>query len=376
MKFTVSSTALSSSLQSISRVISTKNTLPILDNFLLKIDENTLTATASDLETTLTTTVDITEVAGGGAVAISAKLLLDILKEFSAQPLVFDIDDSTMAITITSASGKYNLVGQNGEEYPSLPEMSEDKNALTVAVDVLLNGINKTLFAAATDDLRPTMTGVFFDIRPDNLTFVATDAHKLVRLKSTAVQPELTASFILPQKPSGVLKNILPKESGDVLVEFDGKNVAFTLSHYKMFCRQIEGRFPNYENVIPKPEVNVNKVVVDRVSLVNALRRVSLFTNQANNLIKLALDNNLLTISAQDIDFSISAKEELECQYDSQPLTIGFKSQFLIEILNNINSTEVSIELSDPSRAGLILPFVQNDDEDLLMLLMPMLLND
>ncbi len=376
MKFTVSSTALSSSLQSISRVISTKNTLPILDNFLLKIDENTLTATASDLETTLTTTVDITEVAGGGAVAISAKLLLDILKEFSAQPLVFDIDDSTMAITITSASGKYNLVGQNGEEYPSLPEMSEDKNALTVAVDVLLNGINKTLFAAATDDLRPTMTGVFFDIRPDNLTFVATDAHKLVRLKNTAVQPELTASFILPQKPSGVLKNILPKESGDVLVEFDGKNVAFTLSHYKMFCRQIEGRFPNYENVIPKPEVNVNKVVVDRVSLVNALRRVSLFTNQANNLIKLALDNNLLTISAQDIDFSISAKEELECQYDSQPLTIGFKSQFLIEILNNINSTEVSIELSDPSRAGLILPFVQNDDEDLLMLLMPMLLND
>lgn len=376
MKFTVSSTALSSSLQSISRVISTKNTLPILDNFLLKIAENTLTATASDLETTLTTTVDISEVSGGGAVAVSAKLLLDILKEFSAQPLVFDIDDNTMAITITSASGKYNLVGQNGEEYPSLPEMSEDKNTLTVAVEVLLNGINKTLFAAATDDLRPTMTGVFFDIRPDNLTFVATDAHKLVRLKSTAVQPELTASFILPQKPSGVLKNILPKESGDVLVEFDGKNVAFTLSHYKMFCRQIEGRFPNYENVIPKPEVNVNKVVVDRVSLVNALRRVSLFTNQANNLIKLALDNNLLTISAQDIDFSISAKEELECQYDSQPLTIGFKSQFLIEILNNINSTEVSIELSDPSRAGLILPFVQNDDEDLLMLLMPMLLND
>ncbi len=376
MKFTVSSTALSSSLQSISRVISTKNTLPILDNFLLKIDENTLTATASDLETTLTTTVDITDVVGSGSVAISAKLLLDILKEFSAQPLVFDIDDNTMAITITSASGKYNLVGQNGEEYPSLPEMSEDKNALTVAVDVLLNGINKTLFAAATDDLRPTMTGVFFDIRPDNLTFVATDAHKLVRLKSTAVQPELTANFILPQKPSGVLKNILPKESGDVLVEFDGKNVAFTLSHYKMFCRQIEGRFPNYENVIPKPEVNINKVVVDRVSLVNALRRVSLFTNQANNLIKLALDNNLLTISAQDIDFSISAKEELECQYDSQPLTIGFKSQFLIEILNNINSTEVSIELSDPSRAGLILPFVQNDDEDLLMLLMPMLLND
>ena len=180
----------------------------------------------------------------------------------------------------------------------------------------------------------------------------------------------------MPQKPSGVLKNILPKESGDVTIEFDGKNVAFTLSRYKMFCRQIEGRFPNYENVIPKQEDNINKIVVDRASLVNALRRVSLFTNQANNLIKLALSNDSLNISAQDIDFSISAEETLDCQYSGQLLTIGFKSQFLIEILNNINSSEVLIELSDPSRAGLILPYEQNEDEHLLMLLMPMLLND
>ena len=243
-------------------------------------------------------------------------------------------------------------------------------------VDVLLNGINKTLFAAATDEMRPTMTGVFFDIRQDNVTFVATDAHKLVRFRSMALQPDLVANFILPQKPSGILKTILPKENGDVVIEFDGKNVAFTLSHYKMFCRQIEGRFPNYENVIPKQEDNVNKIVVDRVSLINALRRVSLFTNQANNLIKLSLNDNALNISAQDIDFSISAEETLECQYSGQPLTIGFKSQFLIEILNNISATEVSIELSDPSRAGLILPFEQNEDEHLLMLLMPMLLND
>lgn len=376
MKFTVSSTALSSSLQSISRVISSKNTLPILDNFLFKIADEELSVTASDLETTLTTSVEISEVEGSGSVAVSAKLLLDILKEFSEQPLVFDINDADMSITMKSFSGTYNLVGQVGEEYPSLPELSEDKSTLNVPVDVLFSGINKTLFAAATDDLRPTMTGVFFDIRQDNLTFVATDAHKLVRFKSTAVQPNFVANFILPQKPSGVLKNILPKESGDVLVEFDGKNVAFTLSHYKMFCRQIEGRFPNYENVIPKQEDNINKVVVDRVSLVNALRRVSLFTNQANNLIKLALDNNSLNISAQDIDFSISAEETLECQYAGQMLTIGFKSQFLIEILNNISSMEVLIELSDPSRAGLILPYEQNEDENLLMLLMPMLLND
>lgn len=376
MKFTVSSTALSSSLQSISRVISSKNTLPILDNFLFKIADEELSVTASDLETTLTTSVEISEVEGNGSVAVSAKLLLDILKEFSEQPLVFDINDADMSITMKSFSGTYNLVGQVGEEYPSLPELSEDKSTLNVPVDVLFSGINKTLFAAATDDLRPTMTGVFFDIRQDNLTFVATDAHKLVRFKSTAVQPNFVANFILPQKPSGVLKTILPKENGDVLVEFDGKNVAFTLSHYKMFCRQIEGRFPNYENVIPKQEDNINKVVVDRVSLVNALRRVSLFTNQANNLIKLALDNNSLNISAQDIDFSISAEETLECQYAGQMLTIGFKSQFLIEILNNISSMEVLIELSDPSRAGLILPYEQNEDENLLMLLMPMLLND
>lgn len=376
MRFTVSSTALSSSLQSISRVISTKNTLPILDNFLFKITDGELLATASDLETTLTTAVKISGVTGNGSVAISAKLLLDILKEFSEQPLVFDINDEDMSITMTSTSGKYNLVGQIGEEYPSLPEMSDDKNSLTVPVDVLCNGINKTLFAAATDELRPTMTGVFFDIRQDSLTCVATDAHKLVRFKTTAVQPNLVANFILPQKPSGVLKNILPKESGDVTIEFDGKNVAFTLSRYKMFCRQIEGRFPNYENVIPKQEDNINKIVVDRASLVNALRRVSLFTNQANNLIKLALSNDSLNISAQDIDFSISAEETLDCQYSGQLLTIGFKSQFLIEILNNINSSEVLIELSDPSRAGLILPYEQNEDEHLLMLLMPMLLND
>lgn len=376
MKFTVSSTALSSSLQSISRVISSKNTLPILDNFLFKITGEELSVTASDLETTLTTSVEISEVEGNGSVAVSAKLLLDILKEFSEQPLIFDINDADMSITMKSYSGTYNLVGQVGEEYPSLPELSDDKNTLSVPVDVLSSGINKTLFAAATDDLRPTMTGIFFDIRQDNLTFVATDAHKLVRFKSMAVQPDLVANFILPQKPSGVLKTILPKENGDVLVEFDGKNVAFTLSHYKMFCRQIEGRFPNYENVIPKQEDNINKVVVDRISLVNALRRVSLFTNQANNLIKLALDNNSLNISAQDIDFSISAEETLECQYAGQMLTIGFKSQFLIEILNNISSMEVLIELSDPSRAGLILPYEQNEDENLLMLLMPMLLND
>ena len=376
MKFTVSSTALASSLQSISRVIASKSTMQILESFLFKIDGETLTLTASDMETTLTTTVEISNVSGKGAVAISSKLLLDIIKEFSDQPLQFEINDENMAVEMKSAAGKYTLVGQLGDEYPTTPTIADDAASFVIPVSTLLGGINKTSFAAAVDDLRPTMAGIFFDIKEDSLTFVATDAHKLVRLRTTGVKPELVSNFILPQKPASALKSILPKESGEVTVQFDGKNIVFTMSQYQMYCRQIEGRFPPYENVIPNREVNVNKLVVDRMSFLKALKRVSLFTNQANNLIKIGLLPNKVNISAQDIDYSISANEELACQYDGAELNIGFKSQFLMEILGNIDSTEVSIELSDPSRAGLILPYEQAEDEDLLMLLMPMLLND
>lgn len=377
MKFKVSSTALSVALQSVSRVISSKNTLQILDNILFKIEGDELLLTASDLETTLTTKVELTDVEGGCLVAVPARKLIDTLKEFSEQPLLFDIDESSMNITLTSAYGKYSFVGLQGEEYPSIPTISDTTRGFTLPVEALLNGINKTIFAASSDELRPIMTGMLFDIRTEGLTFVATDAQRLVRLRNSAVKSSLNDSFVLPPKPASVLKAILPRESGDVQVVFDGKNIAFTLSRYTMFCRQIEGVYPRYEAVIPAEDVNTNHIVVDRTLLLNALRRVALFASQSTNQLKLSIeDESTLKISAQDIDFSQSAEETLACHFTGVPMAIGFKSQFLIEMLNNIASKEVLIELSDSARAGLILPCEQDDDEEVLMLIMPMYLSE
>lgn len=379
MKFVVSSTLLLSHLQAISRVINSKNSLPILDNFLLEIKGNTLKMTASDIETTLITSMTVENAEGDGKVAVVSRLLLDTLREFADQPLTFSINDSNLAMVITSANGSYNFIGQNGDEYPRLPQLQDDARVLTLAVDNLSAGITKTLFCTADDELRPVMNGVFFDIEKENITFVATDAHKLVRLKTpltsiTLGEEEEKVSFILPKKPATMLKNILPKESGEVEVKFDSKNAYFKLSNYTMICRQVEGRFPNYNGVIPKQ--NLYKIIIDRVSLLNALKRVSVFSNQASNLIKLDFHDNMIHISAQDIDFSISAEETINCQFEGDPIKIGFKSSFLIEILNNINASEVILEVTDPSRAGLILPFENETNEELLMLLMPMLLND
>jgi DNA polymerase-3 subunit beta len=379
MKFVTSSTVLLSHLQAISRVINSKNSLPILDNFLLNLQGNVLTMTASDTETTLITTLETDEATGSGKVAVASKLLLDTLREFSDQPLTFEVNDSTLAMVITSANGVYNFIGQNGDEYPRMPELQDDARLLTVPVSTLADGIAKTQFCTADDELRPVMNGIYFDILNDSLTMVATDAHKLVRYKTSYSAVSLNegedkASFILPKKPASMLKNILPKESGEVEIRFDSKNAHFKLSNYTMICRQVEGRYPNYNGVIPKE--NPYKVIVDRVTILNALKRVSVFSNQASNLVKLQIGDNMITVSAQDIDFSISAEETLQCQYADDPIKIGFKSAFLIEILNTITSSDVIIELTDPSRAGIILPFENEDNEDILMLLMPMLLND
>ena len=378
MKFIASSTELLSHLQAISRVINSKNSLPILENFLFELNGNTLTMTASDIETTLVTSMEVESADGNGKVAVTSKLLLDTLREFSEQPLSFNINDSNLALVITSSNGSYNFIGQNGDEYPRLPELQADARTLAMPVEFLSKGITKALFATADDELRPVMNGVFFDIDAESLTMVATDAHKLVRYKtkynSASVQGDERESFILPKKPATMLKNILPKESGDVAIEFDSKNARFKLENYTMVCRQVEGRFPNYNGVIPKE--NPFKIIVDRVSIMNALKRVSVFSNQGSNLIKLAFSANQIHVSAQDIDFSISAEETINCQYDSDKINIGFKSAFLIEILNNIDSSDVIFELADPSRAGLILPFENQENEEVLMLLMPMLLND
>jgi DNA polymerase-3 subunit beta len=374
MKFIVSSTSLSSHLQAISRVINAKSTLPILDSFLLNLEGNLLTITASDLETTLITSMEVENNAGNGTIAISAKILLDTLREFSEQPLTFEINDENLAMVVKSGTGQYNFIGQNGEEYPRMLQLGAEATSLTVNVATLLTGISKTIFATADDELRPVMNGIYFDITTDNLTLVATDAHKLVRYQTTATKGSSAAAFILPKKPAMLLKNILPKETGDVSIRFDDKNAYFTLSNYQMICRLVEGRFPNYNGVIPKN--NPHKLIIDRLEFMNTLKRVSLFSNQASNLIKLQINGTELNVSAQDIDFSVSAEEKVACQYEGEPMSIGFKSTFLIDILNNINSTEVIVELADPSRAGLILPFENEENENVLMLLMPMLLND
>lgn len=378
MKFIVSSTDLLSHLQAISRVINSKNSLPILDNFLLHLEGKTLTMTASDIETTLITSMEVETAEGSGKVAVASRLLLDTLREFSEQPLTFNINDSNLAMVISSANGSYNFIGQNGDEYPRMPQLMDEARTLAMPVSTLSSGISKTLFCTADDELRPVMNGIFFDITAENLTLVATDAHKLVRYKTThtsvSIEGEETVTFILPKKPATMLKNILPKESGEVEIRFDNKNAHFKLGNYTMICRQVEGRFPNYNGVIPKN--NPFKVIIDRVTILNALKRVSVFANQASNLVKLAINGNQIHISAQDIDFSISAEETISCQFEGDPIKIGFKSSFLIEILGNINASDIVMELSDASRAGLILPFENEANEEILMLLMPMLLND
>lgn len=374
MRFVVSSTALLSHLQSISKVINSKNTLPILDCFLLELNGSILTLTAADTETRLVTSLEVGEVVGSGKLAINAKNLLDPLKELPEQPLTFEINDENLEIFIYFHNGKYNFIGQSGEEYPQPRALNESAIDLTIKPDVLFSAINKTLFASADDELRPVMNGIYFDITTDDVTFVASDGHKLVRFKTIATKGSERASFILPKKPSNLLRSILPKESEEVNIKFDENNAYIQMSSYTMTCRFIEGRYPNYNSVIPQN--NPNKVVLDRLSFLNALKRVSVFSNPASSLVKLQLSNSQVLVSAQDIDFSTAAEEKIDCQYEGTEMNIGFKSNFLIEILNNIPATEVSLELSDPSRAGLIFPVEKEDEEDLLMLLMPMMLND
>ena len=374
MKFIVSSTALFSHLQAISRVINSKNSLPILDCFLLELTDGTLSITASDSETTLVTSIEVVESDGDGQFAVSSKTILDALKEIPEQPLTFVVNPENYEILVQYQNGKYSLMGQNADEYPQTPRLGDNAVNVTMEAPVMLNGINRALFATADDELRPVMNGIYFDITTEDITFVASDGHKLVRNKTFKARGNEKAAFILPKKPASLLKNLLPKEQGDVQIGFDDRNAIFTLENYSMTCRLIEGRYPNYNSVIPQN--NPHKATIDRAAFMSALKRVSVFSSAASSLIKLHLDFNRIQISGQDIDFSTSAEETLMCQYEGNPMSIGFKSTFLIDILNNISSQEVIMELADPSRAGVILPVDQEEEGDLLMLLMPMMLND
>jgi DNA polymerase-3 subunit beta len=375
MKFIVSSTGLFSHLQAISRVINSKNTLPILDCFLVELNDGTLSLTASDNETTLSTSIEVNEYDKDGRFAISSKTILDALKEIPEQPLTFDVNLETLEIMVQYQNGKYNLVGQNADEYPQAPALGDSATELSISASLLLSGINRAIFATADDELRPVMNGIYFDITPESITFVASDGHKLVKSMTFEAKGSDKAAFILPKKPANILKNLLPKESEDVRVSFDDRNAIFTMEKYYMVCRLIEGRYPNYNSVIPQG--NPHRATIDRQMMISALRRVSVFSSQASSLIKLRFSENQVQVSAQDIDFSTSAEEALICQYTGANMNIGFKSTFLIDILSNMASQDVIFELADPSRAGVIVPAEQEKEkEDVLMLLMPMMLND
>lgn len=374
MKFNVSSSKLFSQLQAVSRVINNKNALPILDDVLFELVGNELKLTASDGETTVRTAIEVEGADGGGKVASAAKLLLETLKEFSEQPLAFTIDEQNFAVNMVSQNGTYSFVGVNGNEYPEMPQDEVDAQELSLPAATLQSAIEKTIFCTADDPLRPVMNGIYFDILEDRLILVATDAHRLVRYSNTSVKAGMASNFILPKKPAALLKNLLAKEEAEVKVTFGQKNARFEFDKTIVVCRRIEGRFPNYNAVIPQSNQNV--VTVDRQTMVNACKRVAVFANNGTAQLRLALSENQIKISAQDIDFSTSAEEMIQCDYQGMSMAIGFKAPFLIDLLSTVGTQDVQLKLADPARAGLILPVAEEGEENVLMLLMPMLLND
>ena len=371
MNFIVSSTTLLRHIQSISGVLATSNTLPILDNFLFEILEGELTITASDLETTMRTSLEV-EAKESGKIAIPAKLLIDVLKNLPDQPCTFSVDMSNFAIEIAYDNGKSKMVGYAGEEYPKTPAV-QNTNTLKISSEIISSAINKTLFATGNDDLRPVMSGVFCQFTPDEITFVATDAHKLVRYTITDSQATCSSSFILPKKPLNLFKGNLRGDE-EVLVEYDESNVIFTFNDIVLICRLIDGKYPNYEAVIPKENPNV--LTIDRIQFLASIKRVSIFANKTTHQIKLKLAGSELALFAEDLDFNNESNERLTCNYDGDDMEIGFNSRFLMEMLNNMDTPDVKLEMSDPSRAGLLMPGVnENESEDILMLVMPVMLN-
>ena len=376
MKFIVSSSELLSHLQAVNKVISNKNSLPILDNFLFKLENEILVITASDLETTLTTEIhDVSMVEEEGVIAIESKRLLDTLKSFPEQPLTFTMGEADTSMTIFSENGEFNFTTYPAEDFPLPPEIkTEETKDITLNSSILLEGINKTLFATGDDELRPVMNGIFMEIFPEYMNFVASDAHKLVRYRRNDAKTGIEDNFILPKKPASLLKNILPKDAEAISIKFDKRNAFFSFGKYHLICRLVEGDFPNYSAVIPT--ANPNKMTINRMDFANSLRRVAVFSNQASLLVKLDIKEEQLKIEAQDIDFNVSAYENLSCDYQGEAIEIGFKASFLSDILSNINSADIIVELSDPSRAGVLIPYDKEvEEEDLLMLLMPMMIN-
>ena len=371
MKFIVSSSYLLKQLQVLGSVINSSNTLPILDNFLFELKQNELLVSASDLETTMSATLTI-DSSSDGSIAVPAKLLLEILKTFPEQPLTFTVEENN-TIEISSQSGKYALAYAPGEEFPKSINLEEPSKTI-VPAEVLSTAINKTIFAAGNDDLRPVMSGVFFQFSPEGLIFVATDAHKLVKYSRSDVKASQVSDFIMPRKPLNILKGILATSNEEVSIEYNDSNATFSFDNYILTCRLIDGKYPNYEAVIPKE--NPNKLIIDRTQFLSSVRRVAIFSNKTTHQIKLKIAGAELNISAEDVDYSNKAEERLTCDYQGDDMQIGFNSRFLLEMLGNLQSDLIMLEMSMPNRAGILTPADGLDEGELVtMLVMPVMLN-
>ncbi|MED9888474.1 MAG: DNA polymerase III subunit beta [Segatella copri] len=375
MRFTVSSSALSSKLNMLAKVIGSKNSLPILDCFLFQVANGEMSITASDSDNVIKSTLALTDHDGEGEFCVPNRVILDALKELPEQPLHFDVDAAgeAVAIKIVYQNGLYNFTGQSAEEYPRTQSMNDACTTVSLPKEMLINNISRSLFATANDELRPVMNGIYFDLTADALAIVASDGHKLVRSKNFTIKSESPSAFNLPKKPASLLKNILSKDGDDAIIKFDDRSAEIQFTDGVMRCRLIDGRYPNYNSVIPN---NPNEVTVDRRGLQSALRRVLPFASESSQLIRFHIESGRFEVSSEDIDFSTSAKEQLSCEYNGSPISIGFKGSSLMEILSNLTSDNIIIQLADPSRAGIIVPAEQPENEDILMLIMPMLLND
>lgn len=375
MRFTVSSSALSSKLNMLAKVIGSKNSLPILDCFLFQVANGEMSITASDSDNVIKSTLALTDHDGDGEFCVPNRVILDALKELPEQPLHFDVDAAgeAVAIKIVYQNGLYNFTGQSAEEYPRTQSMNDACTTVSLPTEMLINNISRSLFATASDELRPVMNGIYFDLTADALAIVASDGHKLVRSKNFTIKSESPSAFNLPKKPASLLKNILNKDGDDAIIKFDDRSAEIQFTDGVMRCRLIDGRYPNYNSVIPN---NPNEVTVDRRGLQSALRRVLPFASESSQLIRFHIESGRFEVSSEDIDFSTSAKEQLSCEYNGSPISIGFKGSSLMEILSNLTSDNIIIQLADPSRAGIIVPAEQPENEDILMLIMPMLLND
>lgn len=374
MRFTLSSTALNSRLQTLAKVIASKNSLSILESFLFQVHNGQIEITASDSENVMRTSLPLDEFDTDGNFAIPSRTILDAVKELPEQPLTFEINLDSYEVTVGYQNGQYQFTAQNAEEYPQKQPIGDDAYTLTIGAQVLCDNINRTLFATDNNEIRPVMNGIYFDLTPESLNFVASDGHKLVRCRYNAIKSETPASFILPKKPAMLLRNVLDKSGDDVLIRFNNNAAEFHFKSGMLSCQLIEGVFPNYNAAIPSD--NPNELIIDRKALLSAIRRVLPFASMSSQLIRFHLENGNLELSSEDLDFATSAKENIICQYNGQPMQIGFRGDFFTEILNAISTDDIKILLGDPSRAGIVIPTSQPENEDILMLIMPLLLND